>query len=66
MLNEKEVKPKRGEKWTQSSVNGLLKNEKFTGDVLYQKSYTDEQFNRHRNKGEKEQYYVQNHHYPSN
>ena len=62
MLNEKEVKPKRGEKWTPSAVNGLLKNEKFTGDVLYQKSYTDEQFNRHRNKGEKEQYYVQNHH----
>lgn len=63
-LNEKGVPSKKGGKWTPSGVNGMLRNEKYTGDVLYQKSYTDEQFNRHRNLGDAAQYYVRDHHEP--
>lgn len=40
----------------------IIGNEKYTGDVLYQKTYTDSSFNRHTNYGELDQYLVQNHH----
>ena len=40
----------------------LLTNEKYTGDVLLQKTYTDSHFNRHTNYGEKNMYLVENHH----
>lgn len=61
-LNDKGIRPKKGKAWGTSGVTGILKNEKYIGDVLYQKTYTDDQFNRHRNSGEKNQYYVKNHH----
>lgn len=61
-LNERGVPTKKGGKWTASTVRGLLSNEKFTGSVMFQKSYTDSQFNRHTNRGEKDMYYMENHH----
>lgn len=44
------------------TINGIIGNEKYTGDVLYQRTYTDSSFNRHTNYGELDQYLVQNHH----
>jgi hypothetical protein len=40
----------------------MVGNEKYTGDALFQKTYTDDSFNRHANKGEEEQYPIENHH----
>lgn len=61
-LNEKGVPSKRGGKWTGHTINGMIRNEKYTGDVILQKTFTDDRFNRHVNRGEKNQYYVRDHH----
>jgi len=63
-LNERGVPTKKGGNWTAGTVNGIIGNEKYTGDVLYQKTYTDSGFNRHTNYGELDQYLVQDHHAP--
>ena len=39
-----------------------MKNEKYTGDVILQKTFTDESFNRHVNYGEEDMYLHKNHH----
>ena len=61
-LDDEGVPTKRGGKWTSTSVRGILANEKYTGDVIFQKTYTDDSFNRHTNKGELDMYYVADHH----
>lgn len=61
-LNAKGIQTKKGGRWTLGTINGIIGNEKYTGDVLYQKTYTDSSFNRHTNYGELDQYLVQNHH----
>lgn len=61
-LRERNVPSKRGGIWSSNVVKGILKNEKYTGDVLFQKTFTDFKFERHSNKGEKPQYYAKNHH----
>lgn len=63
-LNEKGVPTKRGAKWTGATINGILTNEKYIGDALFQKTITDASFKRKRNYGEEEQYYCENHHEP--
>ena len=40
----------------------MLANEKYTGDVIFQKTYTDDNFNRHKNHGEVDQYMMSKHH----
>lgn len=61
-LDAEGIPTKRGGKWTSSSVRGIIANEKYTGDVIFQKTYTDESFNRHTNNGELDMYYIQDHH----
>ena len=61
-LNAAEIPTRRGGSWTSTTINGMIRNEKYTGDVIFQKSYSDEQFTRHRNNGERDQYYVADHH----
>ena len=61
-LNKRGVATKRGGHWTPGTVNGIIGNEKYTGDVLFQKTYTDSSFNRHQNRGEADQYLMQDHH----
>lgn len=53
---------KRGGRWIATTIRGILTNEKYTGDVILQKTYTDSHFNRHTNYGEKDMYLVENHH----
>ena len=60
--NEKGVPSKKGGRWTATTVRGMLANEKYTGDVIFQKTYTDSQFNRHINRGEKDRYALSDHH----
>lgn len=61
-LNAENVPTKKGGRWTSTSIRGILANEKYTGDCIFQKTYTDSNFNRHRNDGQFDQYYVADHH----
>lgn len=63
-LMKKGVPPLRGKKWYGSTVRQMIRNEKYTGDVLLQKTYTDDSFNRKRNNGERNQYLMEGHHEP--
>lgn len=63
-LNMRGIPTKRGSKWSAGTVKGMLGNEKYTGDAVFQKTYTDSSFNRHANRGECDQYLVHNHHEP--
>ncbi|MBQ8260924.1 MAG: recombinase family protein [Lachnospiraceae bacterium] len=58
---------KKGEvKWTDSGIRGIIKNEKYKGDLLLQKTITTDPLTKRRieNFGEEEQYYVRDHHEP--
>lgn len=64
-LTEMGIKTPGGkEKWANSSVLKILKNEKYKGDLLFQKTYIKD-FLSHksvRNNGEIPQYYIEDHH----
>lgn len=61
-LNKRKIKGQKGANWHASTINGILKNEKYTGDVIYQKTYTDENYNRHKSNGEEDQYKIIDNH----
>lgn len=63
-LNERMVSTKRGGTWSGHTVSGMIRNEKYTGDMIMQKTYTDDRFNRHINRGELTRYLARNHHEP--
>ena len=63
-LNRDKIPARRGNHWSPGTVIEMLRNEKYKGDALFQKTYTDSNFNRHFNKGEKDQFYCKNHHEP--
>ena len=61
-LNADGIASKKNSKWTATTIRAILANEKYTGDVIFQKTYTDENFNRHINYGEVDQYMAPDHH----
>lgn len=61
-LNEQGVPTKRNGKWTARTIIGIIRNEKYVGDVIFQKTYTDDTFTRHVNRGERDQFYAKDHH----
>jgi len=63
-LNRKGVPHKYGRpEWTRMSVLNWLKNEKYVGDTLCQKTFSSGfPFTKRRNMGEKEQFYIENSH----
>lgn len=66
-LVEKGYKTKRGSRqWGDSTVRGILKNEKYMGDLLLGKTFTVDPITKQRldNMGEEEQYYIKDHHKP--
>ncbi|MDO5018818.1 MAG: recombinase family protein [Lagierella massiliensis] len=63
-LNGRNIKGQRGARWHGSTINGILKNEKYVGDILYQKTFTDDSYSRHKNKGEEDQYMIVDNHEP--
>ncbi len=63
-LNRLGITGKRGGKWTAATVSEIVRNEKYIGDMLLQKRYTDDRFIRRINRGERAQYYVKDHHEP--
>lgn len=61
-LNSQNVPSKKGGRWTATTIRGMVSNEKYTGDAIFQKTYTDAHFNRHYNYGEKDRYLFKDHH----
>lgn len=61
-LNARGLKGKNGGRWTSSTIRGMIGNEKYIGDAIFQKTYSDSQFNRFTNRGERAQYLIQDHH----
>lgn len=49
-------------RWSAAIIGKLIQNEAYTGDFVMQKTYKDEAFKVHRNRGERKQYYSENHH----
>ncbi len=65
MLSEMKIETRRNkEKWRASTVMGILKNEKYIGDVLQGKTFTTDPISHKRlmNYGESDQYYIKDHH----
>jgi site-specific DNA recombinase len=61
-INMDGIPSKRGGKWKASTIACIVRNEKYTGDIVFQKTYTDDRFKRHRNDGEVTQYRINAHH----
>lgn len=61
-LNADGIPAQKGTHWSSTTIRGMLENEKYIGDAIFQKTFTDGQFNRHRNVGQKEQYLATDHH----
>ena len=64
-LQEEGIKTKRGgNKWTNASIYKILKNEKYCGDLIQQKTYTPDFLSHSKkyNKGEREFFKIENHH----
>ena len=65
MLESEGIKTLKGNsKWSISVIQGILKNEKYKGDVLVQKTYVADLFTKKsvKNTGELPMYLVKNHH----
>lgn len=61
-LNQRSVASKRSGHWTATTIRDMISNEKYVGDCLFQKTYSDQHFVRHHNHGEATQYLVKDHH----
>lgn len=63
-LIKMKVPTKLGGSWQESSIMQILKNEKYTGDLLLQKKYVKDHLTKKTciNRGELPQYYVENNH----
>ena len=65
-LREQGVPCRLGGEWQTETVSGILKNEKYTGDALLQKTYIENHLTKQKcfNRGELPQYYAENTHPP--
>ena len=64
-LEESQIKTVFGEsKWTTSAIKGILTNEKYCGDVLFQKTFRSDVISKKtvKNTGQLPQYYMPDHH----
>lgn len=61
-LDSRGVQTRKGGKWSTTTIMGILNNEKYVGDVRYNKTYTDDNFRRHRNKGDVDSPEIKDHH----
>ncbi len=65
-LNKKGILTIRGNPWTNSSVMGVINNEKYTGDILLGKTFTVDPISKRRldNLGEEDRFFIKDHHEP--
>lgn len=59
-LNNLGYKSKKGNLWTQSTVIGIIRNEKYKGDILLGKTFTVDPISKRRldNLGEEDQFLI--------
>lgn len=62
VLNEEEVPRDIGQPWSGQYLRRILRNERYTGDCLLQKSFVADTGRQVRNKGQMDKYYVSDHH----
>lgn len=64
ILNEEGYRTVKGNEWHGTTVRKILKNEKYAGDLLLQKSFVDNHITKKKcvNTGELPQYYVEDNH----
>lgn len=65
-LNDLGIPTLKNKKWLSSTIQNIILNEKYVGDLLNQKSYSVDPLTHRtiKNYGEKEKYYVKDHHKP--
>lgn len=66
-LRAQGIRSKRGSlKWHESSIRGIIRNEKYIGDMLMGKTFTVDPISKRRlaNLGEEDKVYIRNHHEP--
>ena len=58
--------PGGGDKWHKSTIDSILTNEKYKGDLLLGKTFTVDPISKRRleNFGEQDKYYIKDHHEP--
>lgn len=63
-LNARGIKTKRGREWNATRIACMLRNEKYTGDSLLQKTYMNNHLQKQKlkNQGQLAQYYAENTH----
>ena len=63
-LNRLDVPTKRGAPWNKNTIQCILQNEKYTGNLLLQKTYKKDHISKKKmaNRGELPKYYVENSH----
>ena len=66
-LQRRNIKTKRGlDRWSDTVITGIIKNEKYIGDCLFGKTYTIDPIEKKRvkNKGQYDMVYLEGHHEP--
>ncbi len=66
-LSEEQIStPTSKEKWTESTIRGLLRNEKYCGDVIQQKTFVSDVISKRiiKNNGQLPKYLIKNYHDP--
>ena len=64
MLDAQNVPTRKGGKWHSNTITDILNNERYVVDILYNKTYTDSSFQRHRNTDEENRIEARDHHEP--
>jgi len=64
LLNMEGVPTVTGSKWSKSSILDILRNEKYMGDVMQQKTYTVDHLSKRKNNGEADSFYIEDNHSP--
>ena len=66
LLNQEGINPLHSEKWSYGSLLQMLKNVNYTGDLILQKTYSENHLTKKKikNKGEFHQYFVEDNHEP--
>ena len=64
ILNAMQVKPCRGTSWNRTTIMSILRNEKYTGNMLLQKTFISDHLTKAKkmNRGELPRYYVEGSH----
>ena len=63
-LEMQHIPTRKGGKWSAATIRDIAANEKYVGDALFQKTYTDDHFRRHQNNDHLPTHLISDHHEP--